>query len=331
MPYLLRSWSVPVELEELVVAELWSAGVLGCQTVDGGEGELAAGTAPPPGRVRVVAWFAIGEAGEAGSASRDPLRDWFAAGVEPLGAEETPDEDWLAAWRERARPFALGRRFWVDPREPDEETPLVPPAGRRLLRLPARSAFGIGSHESTRLAVQLIEDAAVVDRDVLDVGTGTGILAFAALHLGARLAVACDVDPVAAVAARDNAIRNDLAPRLFAGDVSSLAPDARFDWALVNIVPELILPALPSIAGRVDGMVLSGILAEKGEAVLGTVIDLGFNERARAADGEWVAFRVERPEADRLAIPPIPATFDLPEGRTVLPLAPRSGAGPRSR
>ena len=104
----------------------------------------------------------------------------------------------------------------------------------------------------------------------------------------------------------------------------ALAADARFDWALVNIVPELIFPALPAIAGRVDGMVLSGILADKAAAVLGTVEDLGFDERARADDGDWVAFRVERPEADHLAIPPIPTSLDVSKASGSLPLAPRT-------
>lgn len=315
MPYVLRSWSLPAELEEVVSAELWDAGLLGCQTVTGGEGILAApgGEAPAAGRVRIVAWFEAGTADEP-----DPLAGWFAEGVEPLGVEEAPDEDWLAAWRARAQPFPLGRGFWVDPREPHDDeamAPLVPPDGRRLLHLPARSAFGVGSHESTRLAVELLEEAALPGRDVLDVGTGTGILAFAALHLGARAAAAFDVDPAAAVAAHENARRNGFDLTVFAGDVLALAAGVRFDWALVNIVPELILPGLPAIAGRVDGMVLSGILAEKGAAVLGAVEDLGFTERARAEAGEWVAFRVERPEADHLAIPPVPAALDLPQGR----------------
>jgi ribosomal protein L11 methyltransferase len=317
MPYVVRSWSLPAELEELVTAELWSHGLLGCQTVDGAEGVLAVpgGAAPAPeggqARVRVVAWFPAGSAGEP-----DPLGSWFAEGVEPLGVEEAPDEDWLAAWRERAQPFPLGRSFWVDPREPEDDparAPLVPPDGRRPLLLPARSAFGVGSHESTRLAVELLEEAALPGRDVLDVGTGTGILAFAALHLGAREALGFDVDPAAAAAARENAARNGFDLLVYAGDARALAAGVRFDWALVNVVPELILPALPAIAARVDGMVLSGILAEKGAAVLGTVEDLGFVERARAEAGEWVAFRVERPEADHLAIPPIPAALDLPE------------------
>jgi ribosomal protein L11 methyltransferase len=335
MPYVVRSWSLPAELEEVVTAELWSQGIEGCQTVDGGEGVLAAPgiEAPPAGRVRVVAWFPAGTAGDP-----DPLSGWFAEGVEPLGVEEAPDEDWLAAWRERAQPFPLGRGFWVDPREPEDDpklAPLVPPDGRRLLLLPARSAFGVGSHESTRLAVELLEEAALPGRDVLDVGTGTGILAFAALYLGAREALGLDLDPAAAVAARENAGRNGFDLLVYAGDARALAAGVRFDWALINIVPELILPSLPAIAARVDGMVLSGILAEKGPAVLGTVEDLGFVERARAEAGEWIAFRVERPEADHLAIPPIPAALDLPgargafgaAGRPATATAPSPGAG----
>jgi len=224
------------------------------------------------------------------------------------------EQDWLAPWRQQARPFDLGRSFRVDPREPEEaaadsgggegEDGSACGDARRLLSLPARAAFGVGSHASTRLAVELLEDVPLAGRSVLDVGTGTGILAFAALHLGAGSAVAFDLDPAAVFAARDNARRNGFAWRLFTGRAAALSPSsARFDWALINVVPELILPDVPAVAallgsgGTGGGMVLSGILAEKADEVLAAVGRLGFGERSRAADEEWVALRVERAPA----------------------------------
>lgn len=286
MRYSVLSYLVAAPLEEVVTALLWEAGTLGIETREERDG-----------RVRVEAWFG-------GEVAADPLAGRAIEGVEPLGARRVAESDWLAVYRDKARPFALGRRFWVDPREPGEAAEV--PAGRLLLRLPARTAFGIGSHESTRLAVELLEETAVAGRRVLDVGTGTGVLAFAALTLGAASAVAFDVDAGAMIHARANAALNGYRPALFAGVTESLARTARFDLALVNIIPEVIVPEMPGIARLLGGeaggaggasggeMILSGILAERGDWLLDHAAAAGFRERARRQAGEWIAFRVGR-------------------------------------
>lgn len=273
MPYLRRIYLVPPDLEEPFVGDLWLAGTLGVQT-----------TAEADGRVRLEAWF------PAGSAPGGTLPP----GVEPVADEPVPDSDWLAAYRERARPFPVGQSLFVDPREPGEG-PAEVPAGRRLLRLPARAAFGIGSHESTSLALELLEDMDLRGRRVLDVGAGTGILAFAALLFGARSAVGFDVDPASPVHARDNARLNQLRLPLFAGRLAALRERPLFDLALVNVVPEQILPEMQDLVALLRPeaeAVLSGILAEKGREVLDHVRGLGLVERDRREAGEWVAFRV---------------------------------------
>jgi len=278
VPTTRRVYLLPEELEEVAAAELWAAGTVGLEVKDGEDG-----------RVRVEAYFP----GEGPGV--DPLAGW--PEVERVAAETVEERDWLAEYRARARPFPLGRRFWVDPGEP-EGAPPEAPEGRWPLRLPARTAFGTGGHESTRLAVELLEDAPVAGRSVLDVGTGTGVLAFAALRLGARSAVAFDVDPAAALQARAASALNGLRPRLFTGEIAALAAGPRFDLALVNVIPELILPSLGEIAARVGGgpgggeLILSGILEERGPLVLERAGGLGFAERARRTAGEWVAFRL---------------------------------------
>jgi ribosomal protein L11 methyltransferase len=237
--------------------------------------------------VRIDAYFPL-------DAAPIDLDGW--PGVERAGEETIPETDWLAAYRERAQPFEVGRTLFVDPREPEGEAATATD-GRRLLRLPARGAFGIGSHESTRLAIELLEEMDVAGMDLLDVGTGTGILAFVGLMRGARSAVAYDDDPAAPFYARDNARRNEFPVRLFAGSARALEEEARFDLALVNVVPEQILPDLPAIAGALrpgGGMILSGILLERGEEMLTAAGDLGFRERARRVNGEWIAFHVAR-------------------------------------
>jgi ribosomal protein L11 methylase PrmA len=312
MATLRRIYRLPPELEDTLVADLWLAGTLGVMTEPEADGSL-----------RVTAYFAPEHNGRLvpspAPAPRPP--------VECVAEDELPDTDWMAEYRRRSRPFPLGRTLWVDPREPDEpgaadapgaadvlgapDGPHAPgavdaadaapaPAGRRLLRLPARTAFGTGSHESTALAIELLEAAAPAGRAVLDVGTGTGILAFAALAWGASRAVAFDADPVAAFQARANRRLNGLYPTLFAGRPAALAPclpaAARFDLAVVNVVPEQILPEIAGLlpALRPGGaLILSGLLAERAPAVLATLAALGVREVDRRSSGEWVALRLE--------------------------------------
>lgn len=270
MPYVRRTYRVPAELEEIVLADLWEAGTVGAQSTPDG----------------LEAWFPEGLEPEL------PFRPGVSAGPwEPVA-----DLDWLAGYRQQARPFPVGRTLFVDPREPEEASPEVPD-GRRLLRLPARTAFGIGSHESTSLAVELLESADLRGRRVLDVGTGTGILAFAALLLGAAEVVAFDVDPASPFNAMVNCRLNRLHPRLFVGTSAALRLPEKtpFDLELINVIPEEIGPEMPGLVRRLrpgGEAILSGILAERGDEVLASVRSLGLVERERREAEEWIAFRV---------------------------------------
>ena len=274
MPYRRLSYRLPPDLEDSLVSELWLAGTQGVQSLPGDDG-----------RLRVEAYFPAGE---------DDLGIELPPGVELAADEVLQDADWFAGWRERAQPFPVGRTLFLDPREPGEP-PEELPAGRTLLRLPARAAFGTGSHESTSLALELLEEAEVVGRRVLDVGTGTGVLAFAALLRGARSVVGFDVDPASPFHGRDNSDLNDLHPRLFAGRLSAIRTSPLFDLAMVNVVPEQILPEMPDLVRLLKPaaeVILSGIFAERGRQVLDRMRGLGFEERARRTAGDWVAFRV---------------------------------------
>ena len=283
MPHLRLTYLLPPDLEDALVAELFEAGTLGVQS-----------TPAADGRLYLTAWFP-----EAAAPEID-LDGWRARGVEAMGGEVQPDTDWLALWREKAQPFPVARSFFVDPREPGE--PPVPPqdlpSGRHLLHLPARGAFGTGSHESTSLVVSLLEEVDLAGKRVLDVGTGTGILCFAALLLGARSAVGFDVDLAAPFHGLENRRLNRLPgaePGFFAGTTAALRLSPRFDLALVNVVPEQILPELPQIVRCLlpgAEAILSGILVERGRQVLERARGLGLSEVARREAGDWVAFRL---------------------------------------
>lgn len=265
-------YRVAAEDEERLVARLWQFGTLGVETREGAEGS-----------VLVDAYFA----GEPPSAA-------MVAGASVMESGPAAATDWLAVWRETARPLEVGERFLLDPREIDQPPPES--AGRILLRVPARAAFGTGSHESTRLVLELMETTDFEGRRVLDVGTGTGVLAMAALALGASEAVGCDVDLVAPILASQNAGLNRLRPRLFAGGLASLSRAARFDVALVNVIPEEIRDELATLRAALAPPALaifSGILAERGEAALAALAGAGFWAVEHRSAGEWIAYRCE--------------------------------------
>lgn len=237
----------------------------------------------PDEEIHLEAWFAA-----------DGEPDWtttsVAAWVETSADQE--DQDWLEVWRRQARPVPVGEGLLIDPREPGQEGVPAVESGRRTLHLPARNAFGTGSHESTRLALLLLERLDLAGQRVLDAGTGTGVLAFAALLWGAAVAVGYDIDPASAVHARDNGHRNRLDAQFFAGTGIALAPLAgTFDLLVVNMIPENALPELPHLLPLlVTGgeVVLSGCLGEHLERVTGELADLGLRVRETIHEGEWV-------------------------------------------
>jgi ribosomal protein L11 methyltransferase len=218
------------------------------------------------------------------------------AGVKHELTTDIPEADPLEAWRAASRPFAVGRRLWVEPGDADAAG-ARPPAGRISIRVPASRAFGTGSHASTRLALLALEDEDPSGRDVLDVGTGSGILALAAAALGARRAVGLDVDADAVFVARENVARHEFGARvtLYAGPLGALG--GRFDLVVANMIAEEILPEARAILARAaaDGrVILSGVTRERETRVLARMRRGRWQLAARRAEGEWVSLCLAR-------------------------------------
>jgi ribosomal protein L11 methyltransferase len=184
----------------------------------------------------------------------------------------------------------------VDPREPGPGFEAAD-GDRFLLRIPARQAFGTGSHESTRLVVEWLEQLTLRNRRVLDLGTGTGILSFVALLFGAASVLALECDLVAALLARQNQELNQLRFPVLAGGMSCLARRPLFDLLLVNVLPEAIEPDLADLVGvlRPGGRgIFSGLLADQEGRFRSMVEGYGLLVLDRRQRGEWVALMVER-------------------------------------
>jgi len=169
-----------------------------------------------------------------------------------------PDEDWVARSREQFGPIRVSATLWIVPtwRSPPE------PDAINLVLDPGL-AFGTGSHPTTRLCLQWLERSIAGGETVLDYGCGSGILAIAALKLGARRAVGVDIDPDAVATARANARRNDVAGE-FLEDCAPLMFTA--DVVIANILADplkLLAPMLASRCRRGGRIALSGILPDQ--------------------------------------------------------------------
>jgi ribosomal protein L11 methyltransferase len=186
-----------------------------------------------------------------------------ASGVRHELVTNLPEEDPLEAYRAASRPFTVGGRFWIDPGPPSAS---APPAGRIALRLPASRAFGTGGHESTRLALLALEDERLTDLEVLDVGTGSAILALAAVALGARRAFGFDSDPEAIFVARDNLLLHPFGGRVSLAACTAAAVSGTFPIVVANLLPEELLPMRAAIFARVGPkghLLVSGIPSER--------------------------------------------------------------------
>jgi ribosomal protein L11 methyltransferase len=242
----------------------------------------------------LVAYFREAAAARAAS---DRLRG---ARIRHALTTDIPEGDPLEAYRARSKAFAVGRRLWIDPGDGDGAGAPESPRDRVALRIPASRAFGTGSHASTRLALEALEDEALEGRRVLDVGTGSGILALAAAALGARVAVGLDVDPDAVFVARENCSRHAFGSRvrLFAGPAAACAGE--FDLVVANMLAEELLPesrGLLARAGRRGRVLVSGITREREAGVLKRLRTGRWKLEGRRTAEEWSCLCLARASA----------------------------------
>lgn len=278
---------------EAVEAALHTAGALSVSLADPGGApvlEPAPGATPLWGEVVVSALFPE-------AADPAPIRDAVAraAGVPPGAVRigTLPERDWVREFRENLAPLRFGSRLWICP----EGTPCPDPAGVAITLEPGL-AFGSGSHPTTAMCLDWLAGLDLAGRSVLDWGCGSGVLALAALALGARAAVGVDIDPQALVATRDNAARNGLSAGLRACGIDGVAPGERHDVVVANILAGSLIELAPALAGHCAAgarVALSGILAAQAGAV-----------RERCAP--WLALRTaaERDGWVLLAGTPVP-------------------------
>lgn len=183
--------------------------------------------------------------------------------VSTSGVEQ---QDWQNAWRKYYHPMEIGRRLAVVPSWQDYETERI------KLVLDPGLAFGTGGHETTSLCLEELDGCVKGGERVLDIGTGSGILAIAALKLGAASAEGVDIDPVAVRTAGENAALNGVAEKLtvLVGDLSDKA-SGKYDIITANIVANAIIslaPAVPALLAEGGVFIASGIIDSRKDEVL---------------------------------------------------------------
>ena len=213
-----------------------------------------------------------------------------------IKAASIEEEDWANGWKRYYEPIPVGERLLIVPEWMEAET-----AGRTVLRLDPGIAFGTGSHATTRMCLESLEQSAGPGKRALDLGCGSGILGIAALLLGCAETVGCDVDPKAPEAAVRNAALNGLGAdrfRVFAGDVLSDEGMRRrlgtgYDLVLANIVADVIIPLTAFVRrflAENGAFICSGIIDGREAEVENALRRNGFTVTAHLREEEWHCF-----------------------------------------
>lgn len=209
--------------------------------------------------------------------------------VDPEGItlKEIPDQDWQAAWKVHFKPIFVSERIVITP---PWEKPEVSNY-QMVIRIDPGRAFGTGHHPTTRMTLRFLERCIRSGMRVLDIGTGTGILAIAAVRMGAARVIALDIDGGALENARRNLRLNRVQGRVSLVHGGVGAVKGKFDLILANLDRRIIMEILPSIAALLapGGRVLfSGILIGGCKMILEKCAQLHLKAIDQAMEGEWV-------------------------------------------
>jgi ribosomal protein L11 methyltransferase len=211
-----------------------------------------------------------------------------------MGLKE--DRDWAEEWKKGLAPRRVGDRLIIAPSWTKPE----PRAGDVVITIDPQMAFGTGEHASTRGALRLLEQTHPAGMDVLDVGTGSAVLAISAALLGARAVLGVEVDPDALVNARENVERNGVIGTVILeqrrADDAYLRTVGPYDLILANILSSVIIPLLTAFRARLrppGRLIVAGILQAESDAFVTAARAKGFNLLREDREEEWWAALLE--------------------------------------
>ena len=218
-------------------------------------------------------------------------------GEATIAASETEDKDWINNWKEFFHQFyvddILIKPSWEEVKPEDRE--------KLLIQIDPGTAFGTGMHETTQLCIRQLRKYLTPETELLDVGTGSGILSIISLKLGAKHAVGTDLDPCALEAVKENMEVNGIDPASFEMMIGNIITEKEiqdrvgyecYDIVVANILAEVLVPLTPVILSQLKPggiYITSGIIDDKEELVVETVKKCGLTVLEVTHQGEWVS------------------------------------------
>lgn len=235
----------------------------------------------------------------------EDLRTFMEIGEGTITVDETEDIDWINNWKEYFHQFYIDDILvipsWEDVKPEDDE--------KMVLHIDPGTAFGTGMHETTQLCIRQLRKYITPETELLDVGTGSGILAILSLMFGAKHAVGTDLDICAIDAVADNCVNNGIAPEQFEMMIGNIITDKEiqdkvgyecYDIVVANILADVLVPLTPVIVNQLKPggiYITSGIIDDKEQTVVEAVKAAGLEVVEVTYQGEWVSVTAKKAEA----------------------------------
>ena len=236
-------------------------------------------------------------------AELEELRMFVDIGSGMITLSQTEDKDWINNWKQYFKQFYVDDILiipsWEEVKEEDKD--------RMIIHIDPGTAFGTGMHETTQLCIRQLKKYVTKDTELLDVGTGSGILSIIALKLGARHAVGTDLDPCAVPAVEENKEVNGIPVEAFDMMIGNIIDDKevqdrvgyeKYDIVTANILADVLVPLTPVIVHQMKPgavYITSGILDVKEEVVKEAVVAAGLEVVEVTHQGEWVSVTARKP------------------------------------